>query len=32
VLTLQGVREITGRTAVLFDQVLGLKSSESEPS
>ena len=31
VLTLQGVREITPRTAVLFDQVLGLKSSESEP-
>lgn len=32
VLTLQGVREITARTAMLFDQVLGLKSSESEPS
>ncbi len=32
VLTLQGVREITARTALLFDQVLGLKSSESEPS
>ena len=28
VLSLQGVREITARTAVLFDQVLGLKTTD----
>jgi len=30
VLALQGVREITPKTALLFDQVLGLKASESD--
>jgi hypothetical protein len=32
VLSLQGVREVTSKTASLFDQVLGLKASEGEPS
>ncbi len=30
VLSLQGVREITTKTALLFDQVLGVKTSDSE--
>ena len=32
VLALQGVREITPKTAVLFDQLLGLKTSEADAS
>jgi hypothetical protein len=32
VLALQGVREITLKTAQLFDHVLGLKASEGDPS
>ncbi len=32
VLALQGVREITLKTALLFDHVLGLKASDGDPS
>ena len=32
VLALQGVREITLKTALLFDQALGLKASEGDPA